>query len=351
MDARPRVSVIIPCFNLGRYLDEAVDSVLGQTFQDFEIIVVDDGSSDPDTVRLLTDYRRPKTRVLTTEHRGLAQARNLAIAHSAGEYLCALDADDTLHPTYLDRAVHVLDEDPGLTFVSCWVQMFGEETHLWTQDRCDLPALLDADTVMTAALVRTAAVREVGGYDPDMGAQGDEDWDLWISLVERGHRGTIIPEALFYYRRRPGSMSTSCTEQDTHLTLVRYLVGKHEESYRRHLFEVLLRKELAAVELQARVRERLDRLATWLGPLRELRTMELERLRGTLAAEQEPRAAVSARLRRLQEDLAHLQGRLDEALAARAGAERRVAELLGSMSWKITAPARMLYDLLRGAKR
>lgn len=347
----PAVSVIIPCFNLGRYLDEAVDSVLSQTFQDFEIIIVDDGSTDPDTIGLLRNYRRPRTRVLITENRGLARARNLAIAHSAGEYLCALDADDKLHPTYLDKAVRLLEGNRGLTFVSCWVQMFGEEDQLWKQDRCDLPALLDIDTVMTAALVRTAAVREVGGYDPAMGAQGDEDWDLWISLVERGHRGVVIPEVLFYYRRRPGSMSTHCTERETHLKLVRYLVDKHKESYRRHLLEVLVRKELSAVELQTRIRERLDRLATWLVPTLQLRREELGRLHRTLAVEQDPVAA-SARSGGVQEEeLLRLQERLDEALAARSRAERRVAELLESMSWKITAPARMFYDLLRGSKR
>ena len=89
--ARPKVSVIIPCYNLGQYLDEAVESVLSQTFQDFEIVIVDDGSTDPATQVLLADYHRPRTRLIRAPHAGVSAARNLAIANSDGAYLCALD--------------------------------------------------------------------------------------------------------------------------------------------------------------------------------------------------------------------------------------------------------------------
>jgi glycosyltransferase involved in cell wall biosynthesis len=118
--AGPKVSVIIPCYNLGEYLDEAVGSVLSQTYQGFEILVVDDGSTEPATRALLADYRRPDTRVIHAAYGGLAAARNLGIASAAGEYLCALDADDRLDPTYFEKAVPVLDADPSIGFVSCF---------------------------------------------------------------------------------------------------------------------------------------------------------------------------------------------------------------------------------------
>src|SRR5262249_37763230 len=145
--------------------DEAVQSVLDQTFQDFEIIIVNDGSTDPATNRLLSDYDRPKTRVITTENRGLAAAGNLAPAHAAGEYICALDADDRLERTYLEKAVRILDDDSGIAFVSCWLRTFGEEEWLWEQDRCDFPTLLTECTVCTAAVVRRLLLTAVGGYD------------------------------------------------------------------------------------------------------------------------------------------------------------------------------------------
>src|SRR5437867_2880272 len=148
----PKVSVIVPCYNLGRYLDEAVDSVLAQSFQDFEIVVVDDGSTDPETQALLAGYCRPKTRVVRLAHGGLAAARNAGIAESAGEYLCALDADDRLRPTFLKKTVDVLDRDPSITFVSTWLRNFEDEKWDWTPERWDFPALLCEDTVLTAAL-------------------------------------------------------------------------------------------------------------------------------------------------------------------------------------------------------
>ena len=112
--APPRVTVIVPCHNLGAYLDEAVDSVFAQTFQDFDIIIVDDGSTDEATRRLLEGYDRPRTRVVRTENRGLPAARNVGLRLTSAPYLCALDADDRLAPTCLERSVATLDADPSL---------------------------------------------------------------------------------------------------------------------------------------------------------------------------------------------------------------------------------------------
>src|SRR5207248_10063202 len=98
-----RVSVIIPCFNLGGYLDEAVESVLAQTFQDFEILIVDDGSTDEETRRVLAYYRKPRTRVVRSENRGLPAAKNLGLAHTTAPLVCMLDADDQLDPALLEK--------------------------------------------------------------------------------------------------------------------------------------------------------------------------------------------------------------------------------------------------------
>src|SRR6185503_3763377 len=105
----PKVAVIVTCHNLGQYLDEAVASVLAQTYQDFEIVIVDDGSTDATTRALLADYRRPGTRVIHSAHAGFSAARNPAIANSIAAYLCALDADDRLEPTCFEKAVPILD--------------------------------------------------------------------------------------------------------------------------------------------------------------------------------------------------------------------------------------------------
>ena len=196
--------------NLGGYLDEAVKSVLAQTYQDFEILIVDDGSTDPATVSLLDHYAQPKTTVFRTSNQKLAGARNFLIARARGTYLCALDADDKLHPQYLEKTIEVLEREPSVVFVSTRLQMFGAETRVWPENlRCDLSTLLLDDPVHCAALARRSAVLAVGGYDQQMPHQGNEDWDLSIeSPGGRWHRRNppgrpvlLSPSAGFDVRR------------------------------------------------------------------------------------------------------------------------------------------------------
>jgi glycosyltransferase involved in cell wall biosynthesis len=317
----PRVSVIISCYDLGQYLDEAVSSVLAQTCQDFEILIVDDGSTDAATQAVLAGYSRPKTRVIRAAHAGLAAARNLGIGQAAGRYLCALDADDRLEPSFLEEMARVLDDDESLTFSSCWLRTFGDETWEWKPERCDLPTLLWEDTVLTAALVRRDAVVAVGGYDTNMPEQGDEDWDLWLTLVERGHRGVILPQILFNYRRRSGSMSKVCWYGPGHMPLLRYRVAKHQATYDRYRLDVLLHQD-DVTAAQLRDNDRLERhIASDLEPALNLRRQELAALQSKIAS------------------APHVEN-LEAALRATSA---EVTALRTSMSWRVTAPLRAIY--------
>jgi glycosyltransferase involved in cell wall biosynthesis len=333
----PRVSVIVPCFNLGQYLAEAVDSVLAQTFQDFEILVVDDGSTDDGTRAVLDGFARPKTRVLRAPHAGLATARNLGITSASGEYLCALDADDRLDTTFLAKAVDVLDRDPSLTFVSAWLRMFGDEEGEWTPRRCDLPQLLEEDTVLTAALVRREAVRAVGGFDTAMPVQGHEDWELWLTLVERGCRGVILPEVLFHYRRRAGSMSAGCWYGPGHLPLAQYRFDKHAAAYRTHLIDVLMYKDRETSALLRRNDDLERYISSEAEPAVEARRLELASLGARLAAiaaadTDDGRSRDTATRVRIQELETTLQYASADAAALRS-----------SMSWRVTGPLRAVY--------
>jgi glycosyltransferase involved in cell wall biosynthesis len=248
----PAVSVLVPCFNLGAYLAEAVDSVFAQTRQDFEIIVVDDGSTDRSTLELLAHFKRPRTTLLRTPNRGLAAARNHALSHARGRYICALDADDRLRPTFFEKTLSHLDANPTLTFVSTWVEIFGAESWVWKQDRCDLNRLLEECVVLTAAPVRREAVLAVGGYDASLFGgrlQGHEDWDLWLSLVEAGFTGDIIPEVLFDYRRREHSMFVVGSRGDVRVAMRQALIDKHGASYAQRAREVLLHREAECGEV------------------------------------------------------------------------------------------------------
>jgi glycosyltransferase involved in cell wall biosynthesis len=329
------VSVIIPCYNLGAYLDEAVASVLSQTYQAFEILIVDDGSTDEATRALLEGYRRPNTEVIRTAHQGVSAARNVGIARARGNYVCALDADDRLEPTYLEKAVAVLDTEPDVAFVSCWLRAFGDEEWEWRPERCDLPTLLWEDTVLTAALIRRDVMTAVGGYDTQMPAQGGEDWDIWLSLASRGYRGTILPEVLFNYRRRAGSLSTASWYGADHLLLTNYRVQKHATAYRAHLLEVFDHQD---TETSALLRLNADTehyLASELEPAVAMRRQELADLRARLTA------AVSAERGRAEQSSA--VARADGLEAALASAHDEIAALRNSMSWRLTRPLRAVY--------
>jgi glycosyltransferase involved in cell wall biosynthesis len=323
----PRISVLMPCYNHGAFIDDAIDSVLAQTFQDFEIVVVDDGSTEPGTIEKLRALATPRITVFRTENRGLPAARNFGASRASGRLFCALDADDRLAPTWFEKAVAVLDRQPHITFVSHWLETFGDEHWMWTPEQCDLPSLLARNAVNGAALVRREAFEGAGGYDESM-RDGCEDWDFWLRLVEQGHQGAIIPEVLFYYRRRSDSMSRVMLDESAYRKPLTTLVSKHLESYRAHLVDVLVAKQAESTHLASEVADlHRDRLAV---------------LEPSLARAREDAEAVANKVERAagivrdRSALAHLKGKAMEL-------EREIADLRASWSWRLTAPLRSLW--------
>lgn len=201
----PRVSVVIPCYNAGPHLLEAVDSVRAQTLTDWEVVVVDDGSTDPATRAALATCAAGGAQVIRTENRGLPSARNTAIAAACGRYILPLDADDRIAPTLLQEAVAVLDHRPEVGIVYCQAEFFGALCGAWDLPPFSLREMLLHNLIFASAMFRKADWQEVGGYKPSM-KYGWEDWEFWLSLLELGRQVYRIPQPLFFYRRRPDSM-------------------------------------------------------------------------------------------------------------------------------------------------
>ena len=351
------------CYNLGQYLNEALDSVFAQTFQDFEIVIVDDGSTDLATVGLLDSFQRPRAHVVRIENRGLPGARNEGIRHSSGRFLCALDADDRLEPTWLEKAVAFLEANPHIAFVSHWLRTFGEESADWMPDRCDLETLLMVNTINGAALVRREAMIEVGCYDETM-VHGCEDWDLWLTMAERGFAGAIIPEVLFFYRRRPDSMSREMSKGDRFQSLLETVVRKHDTSYRQHISTLIAarERELAGARRELNTR-RLEQITTLLPQVtRSRQRLQAVRAKAERARRQIDEANDVARLRqsvertrlataeaeaergRFQGEIAGLRGEI-------ASLHKEVTDLRGSLTWRLSRPVRAVVGWLRRPRR
>jgi glycosyltransferase involved in cell wall biosynthesis len=201
------VSVIVPCFNYGRFVNEAVSSALLQTISSLEVIVVDDGSSDPETIRVLETLKTlPRVRVIRQVNAGLPSARNTGIALARGEYICCLDADDTLEPSYVELCVAVLELDRSAGFAYSWAQLFGDETGVWRTREFDINEALYDNHTPASAVFRRDDWLAVGGYRPDM-RSGYEDWEFWLRVAALGRRGRLIRSPLFNHRRHGRTMT------------------------------------------------------------------------------------------------------------------------------------------------
>lgn len=207
---QPLVSVIIPCFNYGRFLPDALVSLDKQTLQDFEIILVEGGSTDGTTTAQVRALEHPKLRkIFQPEPTLVGENRLTGLEQARGKYITFLDADDMIAPTYLEKAVMAL-ELLGVDMVYPSVQLFGRENRVWeTGEEFTLANLSKTNTVATVAMFRydTWKSRDIGyGSNKDGSI---EDWDFWLRFAERGARGYKIREPLMLYRIHGNSLSDS----------------------------------------------------------------------------------------------------------------------------------------------
>ncbi|RUR83029.1 glycosyltransferase family 2 protein [Chlorogloeopsis fritschii PCC 9212] len=206
----PKVSVIIPAYNAMTYLPETVESVLRQTFTDFEVLIIDDGSSD-NIVQWVSELEDPRVKLISQDNQGVSVARNTAIAHAQGEYLAFLDADDLWAPTKLEKQVICLDRHPSVGLVHTWMVFIdreGKSTGRVMTSNAEGDAkkqLLEKNMVAcSSVMVRRCCLQTVGGFEPNL--HFAEDWDMWIRISSH-YPFAVIKEPLYYYRQVPNSLS------------------------------------------------------------------------------------------------------------------------------------------------
>jgi glycosyltransferase involved in cell wall biosynthesis len=223
------VSVVIPCFNQGRFIREAIESVERCDKQIYELIIVNDGSTDLHTQQVMQQLDAEGYQIIDQANQGLASARNNGIRAARGEYILPLDADNRIRPNYIYKSASVLDTDPRVSVVYGKAEYFGDS--LDRPDRVvsefDIHRLLYENFIDACAVFRKSAWEECGGYDTNMPAQGLEDWDFWISLGARGHRFFFINEVLFDYRMRHDSMTQDLARSQRYDEVIQYMNKKH----------------------------------------------------------------------------------------------------------------------------
>jgi glycosyltransferase involved in cell wall biosynthesis len=194
----PKVTVITLCFNYGHYLVECLESVQAQTFKDFEHIVINSGSTDNSS----EVARQYPIRLTEIEDRGLSSSRNHGVNLASGEYIVNLDADDTIHPQFLEKMVA---KAASKTVVA--PMLYG--CNFTIQD------IELANQVICCSMFCKNDFDAVGGYDPDLDWIGLEDWSLWCRLKKYGCNFVGAPEAQFYYRIHEGSSSKRLAHTDS----------------------------------------------------------------------------------------------------------------------------------------
>jgi glycosyltransferase involved in cell wall biosynthesis len=192
------ISVIVPCYNYGRYLSEAIESVLAQTRQPNEILVINDGSTDDTSVVA----KRFHVTLIEQDNQGVVHARNRGIDEAKGEYIFFLDADDIIEPTCLETAERALDDAPkDVGYIYSQMLLFGATTGLLNVRPYSLRSLLSNKSYIGVdSLYRRSVLLEVGGFSDAM-AEVYEDWDMHLSIAEKGYRGLFVPEPLVHYRQ------------------------------------------------------------------------------------------------------------------------------------------------------
>ena len=229
----PRVSVVTPCFNAARFIPATVQSVRGQTLVDWEMVVVDDGSSDgsPELLERLGD---PRVRVLRQANAGPSAARNTGIAAARGTYIAFLDADDIALPHRLAAQASVLDADPGLAAAASgyeWIDAQGgilPAAHAW-QFPFELNTLrdwlFDCPLVPSATMIRRDACIALGGFEVSL--RGGEDWHFWMRLVLSGRRLVWDKQVVAHYRRLPNGLASDGVRMARDCTAVLHDIIAH----------------------------------------------------------------------------------------------------------------------------
>ena len=230
----PIVSVIVPCYNQAEYIAECLDSVINQTYTNWECLVINDGSSD-NSEELILPYTLSNLRIklINQTNSGLSSARNTGLKEALGQFILPLDGDDKIEKTCIEKFVKTFAKNEHLKLVYSNVILFGSINGIWNLPTYSYAQLLKNNLIVATAMYKKDQIVNLGGYDPNM-KSGYEDWDLWIRLLYKSPTDSVVKlqDNLFLYRRKKDSMIENLLSiKEKNYNTYRYITQKHLNIY------------------------------------------------------------------------------------------------------------------------
>ena len=232
------LSIIIPYYNLGKYILETLKSALESEYKNKEIIIVNDGSNEPPSLEILEKIKidHPEIEILNISNAGLANARNVGAKAARGEWITFLDSDDLVDQTFYSKAINILQQYNNISFVYSWVEYFENGSGIWPTFPTEFPYLLCSNMLSAFCVVRRSDYINFGQNRSVM-EYGMEDFDGWLNLCANGYFGVSIPEPLVKYRIRSDSMSRQFNP-DMRLYLLDKLSENKQEIFQKFSLEI-----------------------------------------------------------------------------------------------------------------
>lgn len=228
----PLISIIIPTYNNERVIVEAIESALQQSYENIEVIVVDDGSTDKSASKIASYIKDiPNAKLVRQHNMGPSAARNNGYTHSKGQFLVFLDGDDRLHKDYISECFNVFRKMPNIALVYSAAELFECGRGIWYIEEYQMENLLVDNSIPIYAMIRSAVFEEVGMFDVNL--HYAEDWELWIRILQKYEGVYKIPEVLYYYRKRAekNSLTDLRDKNKSHDSYYEYIYNKHRKYY------------------------------------------------------------------------------------------------------------------------
>ncbi len=241
----PLVSIIIPCYNDAKHVEQAVDSALNQTYSSKEVIVVDDGSNEF-TKGVLKKLEPKITKLITQENHGQSTARNIGIKESKGNYILVLDSDDFFEPSFCEKAIVLFKQNKSIKIVTCQANLIFEDvkSYVFKPRGGTINNFLYSSDALGTSMFKKNDWENCGGYDEKM-TKGFEDWEFFIRILKNEGVAEVIQEPLFNYRKRFDS--TTSRANKIKQELLEYIIIKHKDLYLEN-FELTIKHLLSIAE-------------------------------------------------------------------------------------------------------